>query len=48
MSGSVLYDVPGPRAIARNRIIGVVTILVVLAFIGWVVWRLYDTGHLSP
>ena len=48
MSGSVLYDVPGPRAVARNRIIGAVTIVVVLAFIGWVIWRLYDTGQLSP
>lgn len=48
MSGSVLYDVPGPRAVARNRIIGAITILVVLAFIGWVVWRLYETGQLSP
>lgn len=48
MSGSVLYDVPGPRAVARNRIIGAVTILVVLIFIGWVVWRFYETGQFSP
>jgi glutamate transport system permease protein len=48
MSGSVLYDVPGPRAVVRNRIIGAVTILVVLLFLGWVVWRFYDTGQLSP
>ena len=48
MSGSVLYDVPGPRAVIRNRIIGIVTILVVLLFLGWVLWRFYDTGQLSP
>jgi glutamate transport system permease protein len=44
---SVLYDVPGPKAIARNRILGVVTILVVLAAIGFVVWRLIVTGQFS-
>ncbi|WP_314096425.1 amino acid ABC transporter permease [Microbacterium foliorum] len=44
---SVLFDVPGPRAIARNRLIGVATILVVLAVLGWVVWRLIATGQFS-
>ncbi|MFF5627350.1 amino acid ABC transporter permease [Microbacterium sp. NPDC012755] len=44
---SVLFDVPGPRAIARNRIIGVLTVLVVLAALGWVTWRLYVTGQFS-
>lgn len=48
MSSSVLYDVPGPRAVVRNRVLGVVVILLVLAFVGWVIWRLYDTGQLSP
>ncbi|SFI38141.1 MULTISPECIES: amino acid ABC transporter permease [Microbacterium] len=47
MSGSVLYDVPGPRAQARNRIIGAVTIVVVLAIIGFVIWRLFATGQFS-
>ncbi|GAA1739600.1 amino acid ABC transporter permease [Microbacterium paludicola] len=45
MSGSVLYDVPGPRAIARNRVIGVLTILVVAAVVGFLVWRLAVTGQ---
>ncbi len=44
---SVLYDVPGPRAIARNRIIGVVTVLVVVAAVAFLVWRLFDTGQFS-
>ncbi len=44
---SVLYDVPGPRAIARNRIIGVVTVLVVVAIIGFFLWRLYVTGQFT-
>ncbi|MFL0564130.1 amino acid ABC transporter permease [Microbacterium sp. 179-I 1D1 NHS] len=47
MSSSVLYDVPGPRAIARNRIIGVVVVLVVAAVIGFLVWRLAVTGQFS-
>lgn len=44
---SVLYDVPGPRAIARNRILGVVTVVVVVAIIGFLVWRLYATGQFT-
>ncbi|MEL5991366.1 amino acid ABC transporter permease [Microbacterium phosphatis] len=47
MSSSVLYDVPGPKAIARNRIIGVLTILVVAAVIGFLVWRLFATGQFA-
>jgi glutamate transport system permease protein len=44
---SVLYDVPGPRAIARNRVLSVVTILVVLLIIGFFVWRLAVTGQFT-
>ena len=44
---SVLYDVPGPKAIARNRILGAATILVVLAILGFLVWRLAATGQFT-
>jgi len=44
---SVLYDVPGPRAIARNRILGVITVLLVAAVLGFLLWRLIDTGQFS-
>jgi glutamate transport system permease protein len=44
---SVLYDVPGPRARARNLVLGVVTVVLVLAALGWVVWRLAATGQFS-
>lgn len=44
---SVLYDVPGPRAIARNRILGIVTVLVVAAVLAFIVWRLAVTGQFS-
>src|SRR5690606_29910028 len=42
---SVLYDVPGPRAIARNRILSIVTVLVVVAVLGFLVYRLYESGQ---
>jgi glutamate transport system permease protein len=45
---SVLYDVPGPRAIARNRILAVVTILLLLAAVGFVVYRMIETGQFTP
>lgn len=44
---SVLYDVPGPRAIARNRLLGAVTIVVVAAIVGVLLWRLIDTGQFT-
>lgn len=44
---SVLYDVPGPRAIVRNRILGVVTVVVVAAVLGFLIWRLADSGQFS-
>lgn len=44
---SVLYDVPGPRAIVRNRILGVVTVILVVGAIGYLLWRLYETGQFT-
>lgn len=44
---SVLYDVPGPRAVARNRVIAAITILVVAAIVGWIIWRLVVTGQFT-
>jgi glutamate transport system permease protein len=47
MSGSVLFDAPGPRARARNRVFNVVTALVV-ALVIWVVYsRLNSKGQLT-
>ncbi|MDQ0615957.1 glutamate transport system permease protein [Microbacterium sp. W4I4] len=45
---SVLYDVPGPRAIARNRILAVITVVVVAAAIGFVVYRMAVMGQFAP
>lgn len=44
---SVLYDVPGPRAIARNRVLGAVTVIAVLAILGFIIWRFAVTGQFS-
>ncbi|HET8927367.1 MAG TPA: amino acid ABC transporter permease [Microbacterium sp.] len=44
---SVLYDLPGPRARTRNRIIGVITVLVVLGIFAWVIWRFAATGQFT-
>ncbi|WP_166869097.1 MULTISPECIES: amino acid ABC transporter permease [unclassified Salinibacterium] len=44
---SVLYDVPGPRAILRNRIIGAITILVILGLLAFTVYRFASTGQFS-
>lgn len=44
---SVLFDNPGPRAIARNRIIGVVVVLLVAALIAFVIWRFAESGQFS-
>jgi len=45
---SVLYDVPGPRAVLRNRILGVATVLVVLGAIAFIVYRFAESGQFSP
>lgn len=47
MSASVLFDEPGPKARARQRIIGVVGGLVILAFIGFALWKLGEKGNLE-
>lgn len=44
---TVLYDAPGPRAIARGRILGILTVLVVAAGIGFLLWRLAATGQFT-
>lgn len=40
MSASVLFDVPGPTARRRSRMLSIVTIAIVVVIIGWVVYTL--------
>jgi len=43
----VLFDVPGPKARVRYRTYAVVGTLVVLAFVGYIGWRFYDSGQFT-
>lgn len=45
---SVLYDVPGPKAKARNRILSVLGGALVVGLVGWVIYRLASIGQLDP
>ncbi|WP_417510491.1 amino acid ABC transporter permease [Microbacterium sp.] len=45
---SVLYDVPGPRARRRNGILAVVTLLLVVAVIGFLIYRMAVSGQFAP
>ncbi|TWP49124.1 amino acid ABC transporter permease [Lentzea tibetensis] len=44
---SVLFDVPGPRARLRYRILTVVGIAVLLGALAYVIYRFYDTGQFT-
>ena len=44
---SVLFDAPGPKARLRHRLLAVLGGLALLAIIGYVVWRFYDSGQFS-
>ena len=47
MSGTVLFDAPGPRARARNRVITAITV-VICAVVIWIVYsRLQQRGQLT-
>ncbi|HEX8781038.1 MAG TPA: amino acid ABC transporter permease [Nocardioides sp.] len=47
MSGSVLFDAPGPRTVARHRVYYVLSILALLALVGFAVWTMYRQGQLE-
>ncbi|MDQ7802367.1 amino acid ABC transporter permease [Amycolatopsis sp. A133] len=44
---NVLFDVPGPKARLRYRTYAVVGTIVVLAFVGYIGWRFYDSGQFT-
>jgi glutamate transport system permease protein len=45
---AVLFDVPGPRGIVRNRLIGVIGSAVVFGLLGYVIYRFWVTGQFDP
>ena len=46
-SGTVLYDAPGPRTIARHRAYSLITLLALLGLLAFAVWKMYDEGQLE-
>ncbi|WP_293695288.1 amino acid ABC transporter permease [uncultured Agrococcus sp.] len=46
-SASVLYDVPGPKAILRNRALGVAVVVIVVALLAFIIYRLFATGQFT-
>ncbi len=44
---SMLYDIPGPRARNRNRVVGASSTLALLALVAWVGYRFWSTGQFS-
>ncbi|MEU8068567.1 amino acid ABC transporter permease [Micromonospora sp. NPDC048169] len=44
-SSSVLYDIPGPKARLRNRILGIVAIAAIVALLAFVVYKFDQTGQ---
>ena len=44
---TVLFDAAGPRAVIRHRIIGAITLVVVVAILGFVTYRFVETGQFT-
>ena len=47
MSGSVLFDAPGPRTVARHRLYSALTLVLLAATAAAVVWKLADKDQLT-
>ncbi|MEQ4204819.1 amino acid ABC transporter permease [Actinopolymorpha sp. B17G11] len=45
---AVLFDVPGPKALARQRIYTAVGTLAMAAVLAWALWKLWDTEQITP
>ncbi|MFD7656194.1 amino acid ABC transporter permease [Actinosynnema sp. NPDC059797] len=45
---SVLFDVPGPKARMRYRLFAVLGVAALLALVGFVLYRFYDSGQFEP
>ncbi|MDQ3157998.1 MAG: amino acid ABC transporter permease [Actinomycetota bacterium] len=48
MAASVLFDAPGPKALARHRLFGLISGLVLLTIFGLMIWRFQQKGQFAP
>jgi glutamate transport system permease protein len=46
-SGSILFDAPGPRTVARHRLYSVVSLIALAGAVAFAVWTMYDAGQLE-
>ncbi|MFF2042154.1 amino acid ABC transporter permease [Kitasatospora sp. NPDC058170] len=44
---SALYDIPGPRALARHRLYGAIALVAILGLVGWIVYMLFHTDQFT-
>ncbi|MER8098995.1 amino acid ABC transporter permease [Kitasatospora sp. NPDC094016] len=47
VGSSALYDIPGPKALARHRLYGGIALLLIAALIGWIVYMLFHTHQFT-
>ncbi|MFG2906963.1 amino acid ABC transporter permease [Kitasatospora sp. NPDC048286] len=47
VESSALYDIPGPKALARHRLYGGIALLLIAALIGWVVYMMFHTQQFT-
>ena len=47
MAASVLFDAPGPKALARHRLYGVISGLILLVIFGLMMWQLQRKGQFA-
>ena len=47
MSGSVLFDAPGPRTVARHRLYSILAYVALAGLVAAALWRMWDTGQFA-
>lgn len=47
MAASVLFDAPGPKALARHRLFGIISGLVLLGIFGLITWQFQQKGQFA-
>ncbi|MFD9592834.1 amino acid ABC transporter permease [Kitasatospora sp. NPDC059973] len=47
VESSALYDIPGPKALARHRLYGLIALVAIAVLIGWIVYMLFHTEQFT-